>query len=160
MNERTSIVSLCNDIEEACGKRAWEEFILIPCRCALILCSLVLLFLSVLISIFVPIFWICVGICEFGMSGAFPIVELRIPFHLNIFQKISVTLAPTQAVCTTGVLSMWRQSKAAPPGTSHFPKLSHCVFPLTALFALRPSPKHKSEPPVAVITAPLNRNDK
>lgn len=42
---------------------------------------------------------------------------------------------------------MWRRSKAAPPGTLHFPKLPRCVSPLTALFALRPSPKHKSEPP-------------
>lgn len=66
----------------------------------------------------------------------------------------------TQAADTTGVLPMRAQSKALPPGTVHFLKLSHCVFPLTALFALWLCPKHKSEAPVTVITAPLKRNDK
>lgn len=62
---------------------------------------------------------------------------------------MTVILATAQTVC-----------RKVPPGTLHFPKLSRCVFPSTALFALRPSPEHKSEPLVAVITAPLKRHDK
>ncbi len=99
------------------------------------------------------------GHFRISMSDALKL-QNQIPLHLNISWKTAIILATTQAVCTTGVVSMWEQSKAAPPGTLQFPKLSRCVFPLTAFFALRPSPKHESKPPVAVITAPLNRNDK
>lgn len=113
---------------------------------------------SVLSSAVVMVFFLysiaCVLCVLFDLSRFF-YYRIAGPISQRCVLKLTVILTTNQAFQTAGSVNN-RWSKAVPPwGTLHFPELSHCVFSLTALFALRLSHKRESEPPVAVITAPL-----
>lgn len=146
MNGRTSVVLLCNNLKET----LWEEGMgRIRTLLHVPLCSHPLwLWFFFLYSI------ACVLCVLFDLSRFF-YYRIAGPISQRCVLKLTVILTTNQAFQTAGSVNN-RWSKAVPPwGTLHFPELSHCVFSLTALFALRLSHKRESEPPVAVITAPL-----